>query len=75
MSGCNVLKYLLLVALLQPHPVTATQSIEVGILDERAPYSDFNLWMKAEGALPELLTSSQLTLAVSLESSASPVSN
>lgn len=55
MSGCNVLKYVLLMALLQPLPVIATQTIEVGILDERAPYSDFNLWMKAEGALPELL--------------------
>lgn len=55
MSGCSIFKYLFLMALLLPLPVKAAQIIEVGILDERAPYSDFNLWMNAEGALPELL--------------------
>ncbi|CAI1509951.1 Virulence sensor protein BvgS precursor [Serratia ficaria] len=55
MWGCKVTRWLLLLVLFPPALATAADNVEVGLLDDRAPYSDFSLWGRAEGALPELL--------------------
>lgn len=41
-------------ALLVP-AFAAAENITVGLLDDKLPYSDFNLWQHPTGALPELL--------------------
>ncbi|AFI89645.1 response regulator [Pectobacterium parmentieri] len=51
------MKHLLLLALLLSSLAGAADEIDVGLLDDRAPYSDFNVWQHASGALPELLDS------------------
>ncbi|OPJ99464.1 hypothetical protein [Serratia marcescens] len=33
----------------------AAENITVGLLDDKLPYSDFNVWQRPTGALPELL--------------------
>jgi len=49
------MKRLLLLGLLLPTLAGAVDKISVGLLDDRAPYSNFNVWQRADGALPELL--------------------
>lgn len=46
---------LLFVLMLLPSLVKAAESFSVGLLDDRAPYSDFTILHRPEGALPEIL--------------------
>lgn len=49
------MRFVLLVSLLLSALVNAAEKITVGLLDDREPYSDFTVWQRADGALPELL--------------------
>ncbi|CAI2092422.1 response regulator [Serratia ficaria] len=48
------MRFFAFLALLLPACVAA-DDITVGLLDDKLPYSDFNLWQRPVGALPELL--------------------
>ncbi|KGT89125.1 histidine kinase [Erwinia typographi] len=50
------MKLLLLFALLLPAWASAADDITVGLLDDKLPYSDFNVLQQPGGALPELLS-------------------
>jgi len=49
------MKRLLLLCFLFPSYIYAKENVDVGLLDERAPYSYYNILQHASGALPELL--------------------
>lgn len=67
------MKFVLFFALLLPACVSAADDITVGLLDDKLPYSDFNVLQRPGGALPELLSTLEAhgTLHFSLQPVAS----
>lgn len=49
------MRRLFLLGLLLPATLSAANNLRVGLLDDRAPYSDFNMLSRPDGALPEIL--------------------
>lgn len=49
------MRYLLLLCIMLPLQVSAAKNLDVGLLDNQLPYSNFNIWGHPDGAQFELL--------------------